>query len=279
MNLLKNRSAVVTGGGRGIGKAIALALAREGASLCLVSRTKSELAATEKDIRSCGAKVISWAADVSSEETAQTAVQKCREAYGGIDILVNSAGIIGPIGPLEEEESQDWRRTLDINLTGTFLFMKAALPSMKKRRSGKIINLSGGGASGAFPMHAAYAATKAATVRLTETVAEEVKEFNIQINAIAPGPVNTKMYDEMLKAGRRGGESEYKRLMDQEKSGGTPPERAAALAVFLASEVSGSLTGRLISAVWDDWGAWTPEDILRIQSGELYMLRRLTEKK
>ncbi len=279
MTVLANRVGIVTGGGRGIGRAIALALSKAGARLLLVSRTKSELEETEREIREAGGTARILAEDVSHPDTAPRAVAMCRDAFGVVDILVNAAGIIGPIGPVEETTLDDWRRTIDVNLTATFLFIKAVLPVMKKQMRGKIINLSGGGASNGFPLHAAYASTKVSIVRLTETVAMEVQEYNIDVNAIAPGTVNTRMAEEMLAAGRRGGESEYQRLVEQKKTGGVPPEKAAELAVFLASASSNGLSGRLVSAVWDSWQSWSADEIERIRKGELLQLRRMMDKK
>jgi 3-oxoacyl-[acyl-carrier protein] reductase len=147
---------------------------------------------------------------------------------------------------------------------------------MIRQRRGKIINLSGGGATSPLPNFSAYAASKAAIVRLNETLAEEVKGFNIQVNAIAPGAVNTRLVDEILAAGPAAGEEMLARTRRQKETGGVPPEQAAALAVFLASEESDGLSGRLISAVWDDWQSMNSH-IDQIMASELYTLRRVTE--
>lgn len=273
--ILQGKAAVITGAGRGIGQAIALAFAREGASSVLVARTAKEISETAGKIHKGGGKAVEFPADVADSENAEKAVHLCIQKFGRIDILVNSAGVIGPIGPMEEETPEDWRRTIEIDLTATFLWMRAALPHMKKQKSGKIINLSGGGASFARPMYAAYAASKVAVVRLTESVAEEVKADGIDINALAPGAVNTRLFEDMLAAGDRAGVDEHRKLKDQKQKGGAPPERAADLAVFLASSRSNGLSGKLIAAVWDTWHSWTPEDIQRIQTSDLYTLRRV----
>jgi 3-oxoacyl-[acyl-carrier protein] reductase len=147
---------------------------------------------------------------------------------------------------------------------------------MIRQRRGKIINLSGGGATSPLPNFSAYAASKAAIVRLTETLAEEVKGFSIQVNAIAPGAVNTRLVDEILAAGPAAGEEMLARTRRQKETGGVSPEQAAALAVFLASEESDGLSGRLISAVWDDWQNMNGR-IDQIMASELYKLRRVTE--
>jgi len=147
---------------------------------------------------------------------------------------------------------------------------------MIQRGGGKIVNLSGGGATSARPRFTAYASSKAAVVSLTETLAHEVKEYNIQVNAIAPGAVNTRLTDEILAAGAAAGEETLERTRRQKETGGVPPDKAAALAVFLASDESDGLTGRLISAVWDDWESMT-EHIDRIMASDLYTLRRVVE--
>lgn len=145
---------------------------------------------------------------------------------------------------------------------------------MIKQRRGKIINLSGGGAAYPAPHFSAYAASKAAVVRFTETLAEEMKAFNIQVNAIAPGAINTGIQEEVLAAGEIAGEKALAEAKKVRETGGTPPKVPAALAVFLASDESNGLTGKLISAVWDDWkemGKRFPE----IMSTNIYTLRRV----
>ena len=146
---------------------------------------------------------------------------------------------------------------------------------MIKQKSGKIINFSGGGATSARPHFSAYGASKTAVVRLTETIAEENKPFNIQINAIAPGAVNTRMTGEVISAGKEAGEKGLAEAVKQLETGGTPLEKPANLAVFLASGESDGITGRLISAVWDDWQV-IAKQTAQSKSGDLYTLRRIT---
>ena len=196
--------------------------------------------------------------------------------WGKVDILVNNAGIQGPIGSVIETGIDEWIKTVHVNLIGTFLCTRAVLPSMIKQQRGKIINLSGGGATSPRPNFTAYGVSKTGVVRFTETLAEEVSKFNIQVNAIAPGSVNTKMTEEILNAGKAAGDKAISEARNQLETGGTPPEKAAALAVFLASEKSDGLTGRLISAVWDDWQQF-PGQIEKIMASDLYTLRRIVE--
>ena len=140
---LNGKIALVTGGGRGIGKAIALALAREGADIAVVSRTRREIAATAADVSALGQRSLPIEADVSDKRDVARMVKRTLEEFGRVDILVNNAGILGPIGPLVENDTEDWIKTININLVGTFLCCKAVLPVMMKQQSGKIINLSG----------------------------------------------------------------------------------------------------------------------------------------
>jgi NAD(P)-dependent dehydrogenase (short-subunit alcohol dehydrogenase family) len=212
--------------------------------------------------------------DVSRRDDVECMVKFAVEKVNRIDILVNNAGILGPIGPLHVSDPNTWVETVHINLIGTFLCCRAVLPFLIEQGKGKIINLSGGGAASPRPFFSAYASSKAAVVRLTENLAEEVERFNIQVNAIAPGSVNTRLLDEVLAAGDLAGQREKQRAEKQKETGGISPEMAAALAVFLASDESDGLSGRLISAVWDDW-AKLSRRIPEIMSGDLFTLRRI----
>lgn len=274
---LEDKIAVITGAGRGIGKAISLTFAKEGANLVLLSRTLSELKKTAEEVGALGRRALILRADVSNEEQVEKSIDLAVREFGTIDILVNNAAIQGTIGPLVDNDVSKWIETIHINLVGVFLCCRSVLPHMIKKRRGKIINFSGGGATSPRPYFSAYGVSKAAVVRLTETLAKEVEAFNIQVNAIAPGTVNTRMLQQVLEAGTAAGEDELEHCRQQLESGGTPPELAAALALYLASDESDGLSGRLISAVWDDWQNMT-QRIPVIQSCELYTLRRMTEK-
>ena len=273
---LRDKLTIITGGGRGIGKAIALRFAQEGADIVVISRTFSEIAQTAEEIKEMGRRSLPIRADVSSREDVEDMVERVVREFGKVDVLVNNAGVQGPIGPVVENNVDQWIKTININLIGTFLCTRAVLPIMIRSRRGKIINLSGGGATSPRPYFSAYSASKAAVVRLTETIAEEVKEFNIQVNAIAPGSVNTRMLEEIIAAGKAAGQKELIKVRRQREEGGTPPESAANLALFLASDESDGLTGRLISAVWDDWEGMK-EKIHEIMGSDMYTLRRVVK--
>lgn len=256
--MLSERIALVTGGGRGIGAAIATAFARTGARLVITGRSASSLDEQLRLLRAeqpegtDPARVLAVTADVSKPTDVDRLFARIHEEYGPLDVLVANAGVQGPIGPLEDAEPEDFAAAIAVNLTGTWLCMRAAIADMKLRRAGKIITLSGGGATGPRPRFAAYAASKVAVVRLTETAADELRAWNIDVNAIAPGAVNTAMLDDVLAAGARAGE-EFAAAERRARDGGTPPDRAAELAVFLASSHSDGITGKLLSAVWDPW--------------------------
>jgi 3-oxoacyl-[acyl-carrier protein] reductase len=272
---LKGKVAIVTGAGRGIGKAIALAFAREGADLTVVSRTLAEVEQTAREAEVFDVRVLPLRVDVSRAEDVDSMVEETLQRFGKIDVLVNNAGILGPVGLLVENDVKLWIETVHVNLIGTFLCCRAVLPHMMKRRSGKIINLSGGGAAYPKPRFSAYACSKAAIVRLTETLAEEVKDYNIQVNAIAPGMVKTRMVEQIVESGDKAGENALTDARRVLEDGGAGFEPVTSLAVFLASDESDGLTGRLISAVWDDWRSLDKDRIMLVMERGYYTLRRI----
>jgi NAD(P)-dependent dehydrogenase (short-subunit alcohol dehydrogenase family) len=273
---LRNKVALIVGAGRGIGEAIALHFAAEGARLVVAARSNAELEAVAQKVRTGGGIAHVVAVDVAVPGEVTHLIQKSIAAFGQIDILVNAAGTYGPIGRVWEIDAQEWVNAFSVNLFGTFLLCQAVLPHMIRAGRGKIINFSGGGATSPLCRFTAYGVSKAAVVRLTETLAEEVKEFNIQVNAIAPGAVDTKLQDSVMAAGEKAGDllQRIHRLRETGE-GGTPREVPAALAVFLASDDSRNLTGRLISAPNDKWESWTDERIAQVMSQPWFTLRRM----
>ncbi len=273
---LRDKVALIVGAGRGIGEAIALRFAAEGAKLMLASRTAPELQAVTDLLKAAGGTAHFVVTDVTAPPEVASLVQKSIELFGRIDILVNAAGTYGPIGRVWEVDAKKWANTFSANLFGPFLLCQSVLPHMIRAGRGKIINFSGGGATSPLCCFSAYGVSKAAVVRLTETLAEEVKDFNIQVNAIAPGAVDTKLQDAVLAAGERAGELLPRiRRLRETGEGGTPRELPAELAVFLASDDSRDLTGRLISAPNDKWESWTDERIAQVMSQQWFTLRRM----
>jgi len=273
---LQNKVALVVGAGRGIGEAIALRFAAEGAKLILAARTAPELKTVTEVVKARGGTAHFVVTDVTAPPEVASLVQKSIELFGRIDILVNAAGTYGPIGRVWEVDAREWATTFSANLFGPFLLCQLVLPHMIRAGRGKIINFSGGGATSPLCRFSAYGVSKAAVVRLTETLAEEVKEFNIQVNAIAPGAVDTKLQDLVLAAGERAGDLLQRiRRLRETGEGGTPREVPAELALFLASDDSCNLTGRLISAPNDKWESWTNERIEQVMSQPWFTLRRM----
>jgi len=272
----KERNILVTGGSRGIGLAIARRFAEDGARVAVCSRTEGELHDAVAQLTALGTTVLGSAVDVADRSMVETFVEQIRGCWGDVDVLVNNAGIQGPIGPLAGNDPEHWKRTFEINVLGTAYCIQAVLPGMKRGGRGKIINLSGGGSTSPRPNFSAYGASKAAVVRLTETLAVELRDFRIDINAIAPGAVNTRMLQEVLDAGERAAAEHVDALLRSE-TGGTPPGLAANLVFFLASEAADGITGKLISAPWDPWQEPAFLRQLR-EDGDLATLRRIDAK-
>lgn len=252
MKDLRDKTILITGAGRGIGKRLALGLAQHGARIGLLARTKAELDLAALEIEHAGGISLRLRADVRDYEQVSAAADRMRVHFGSIHGLVCAAGIQGPIGPLAEVDPAAWWETLDTNLRGVMIPMRVLLPCMCEQRSGKIIVLSGGGSTRPRPGFSAYAASKTAVVRLVESVAAEVETYNVQVNCMAPGNAYTAMTDEILRAGERAGAQEIEDAQQVRQSGGTAPARQIELAAFLASERSNHISGKLIH-VKDDW--------------------------
>lgn len=279
---LKGRAAIITGGNRGLGLAIGEAFVAAGADVFLCARDAEPLEAARVLLQKSaapGQRVLARSADVSKPEVARAIVEEAIEAFTRVSILVNNAGVYGPKGPAEAVENDavraEWIRAIEINLLGSLWMASALVPHLREQRYGKIIQLSGGGATAPLPRLSAYAASKAAAVRFAETLAEELRDRSIDVNSIAPGALNTRLLDEILEAGpQQVGESFYEKAQRQKTSGGAPLQRAAALAVFLASAASDGITGKLISAVWDPWEQF-PQYRDELRNTDVYTLRRI----
>jgi len=274
---LQDKAVIITGASLGLGKEIAKHLIMEGANISICSRKKQDLdiALSElKSLKNENQEIFSYEADVSKESDVQAFVDFSISNLGCVDVLINNAGIYGPKGNVDIVDIDAWIQTFNINLLGTLLMCKKVIPEFKKKGKGKIINLSGGGATSPLPGLSAYAATKAAVVRLTETLSLELKENNIFVNAVAPGALNTRLLDEVLSEGKDKVPAEfYEKSLKQKESGGTPLSVGAELCVYLASDESDGITGKLISAVWDDW--INLHKHLKELDSDIYTLRRI----
>lgn len=280
-NSLADRNAIITGANQGLGKVIAKSFVQAGASVVLCARNEKKLEIVAGELRElCGKNQMVEAirADVSKQDEVSRLVFTALEKFSQVHILVNNAGVYGPKGPSELVDWDAWVRAIEINLLGSILTARAILPHFRKKGYGKIIQLSGGGATSPLPYISAYAASKAGIVRYMETLAEEVREFGIDVNAIAPGALNTRLLDEVLEAGPdKVGDKFYQRALKQKSEGGASMERAAELAAFLASTASDGITGKLISAVWDPWENF-PEHLEDMDKNDIYTLRRIVPK-
>ena len=278
---LLDKIAIITGGSEGLGFEIAKKFILAGASIIICSRNKNNLKSAEfklKKLLNKNQKLLTIVADVSKEKDVKKLIKITIQKLGDCSILVNNAGIYGPKNKLEKTNWKEWKKTIEINLFGSVLMCKELINHFKKKGYGKIIQISGGGATNPLPYLSAYAASKAAIIRFSETLANEVANYNISVNAIAPGALNTRMLDEVIKAGPdKVGIDFYKRSVNQKKNGGTPLSNASDLAVFLASSQSDDITGKLISALWDKWEDW-PKYADRIMNSDVYTLRRIVGK-
>ncbi|MYC30640.1 MAG: SDR family oxidoreductase [Chloroflexi bacterium] len=269
---LEGRVALITGGGRGIGRAIARAYAAEGARLALVSRTAAELEETARLVgEESNAEAITLTADVASREQVGQAVAQVLDHYGVIDVLVNNAGNIGPVNTVWNSDPEEWARTIAVHLMGVFYGCHAVLPAMLERGSGRIVNMSGVGG----PNTTAYDAAKTGIVNLTENLALELQDTPITVNAISPGSIHTRMWEETRDLSLAIGDmATYERGVQVTSGEGASIERAAQLAVFLGSDDCGSLSGRLIRAFADRFEDF-PRTVDEIMASEAYLLRRV----
>jgi NAD(P)-dependent dehydrogenase (short-subunit alcohol dehydrogenase family) len=243
---------VITGAGRGIGKRLAIGFAARGARIGLVARTSAELDITDLEIKHAGGISHKLAADVRDFERLSGVLDLMRHRHGSIQVLICAAAIQGPIGPFQKNSMKAWSDTIETNLMGVVNSCRAVVPKMIENRRGKIVILSGGGAATPRPNFTAYACSKAAVVRFGESLAEELRDHNIQVNSFSPGGAYTNMTDEILSAGEVAGWKEIEAAEAVQRTGGIKPEKQIDLACFLASEVSNHISGKFLH-VEDDW--------------------------
>lgn len=281
---LAGRTAIITGASMGFGAAITEAFLREGAKVVMYSRDRDSLERQHRILSAMfpESELSFLAGDVSVKDQLDDLFMSTIDAFGSFEIVVNNAGAYGPMGRLDEINWDDWIDAIDTNLMGAVYSCRLAIKHFRKTGYGKIINLSGGGATNPLPGLSAYAASKAALVRFTETVALECKQADtnclIDINSVAPGPLATRMNEQVIAVGPDAvGQLMYERSIALRNNGGTDPAIGANLCVYLASADSDGITGKLISAVWDKW-PFDEEMRERLKSYDLFTLRRITEE-
>jgi NAD(P)-dependent dehydrogenase (short-subunit alcohol dehydrogenase family) len=276
---MAGRYAIVTGASQGLGQAIAERFVGEGASVLVCARGEEAILRAGEVLAQAarieGQRVIARRIDMADPAQVDDLVRGAQDEFGRIDILVNNAGIYGPIGPTHEVNWEHWVESIQINLLGLVRACRAATPLMIGQGYGRIVNISGGGATNPLPRLTSYAASKAAVVRFTESLALELAEYGITVNAVAPGALATRMTQQLLDAGPdKAGEALHKRIGEIARQGGTPVSLGAELVASLASAESAGITGRLIAAQWDPWRS-LHDRADELGGSDIYTLRRI----
>ncbi|HEX7120556.1 MAG TPA: SDR family oxidoreductase [Longimicrobiales bacterium] len=273
---LAGKAVLVTGGSMGIGLACAEEALAAGACVTIAARGGDALdaAAARLAERHGAERVHAVVADVGREADVAALVAAAVERMGRIDGLVHAAAVIGPIGPALDVDPTAWLDAVRVDLWGAFLAARAVGRVMRERGGGRMVLLSGGGATSPFPNYSAYACSKAGVVRLVETLAIELADHDIEVNALAPGFVATRIHEATLDAGVRAGADYLERTRRELASGGVPAALAGRAAVFLLSDRAAGITGRLVAAPWDEWWSW-PERREALAASDLFTLRRI----
>jgi NAD(P)-dependent dehydrogenase (short-subunit alcohol dehydrogenase family) len=276
---LAGRRVLITGATRGLGAVLVSSFWAAGAHIAAVARSKESLIRLMHGLPAADSQeFVPIAVDLAETEAPSQVVQAIVEQWNGLDVLINNAGIQGPVGPLETNSWPEWEETLRVDLLAPVQLCRLLMPLLVQSGQGRIINLSGGGATAPRPGFSAYATAKAGLVRFSETLAEEVRQNRVTVNCIAPGAMATDMIKGILALGpEKAGIRECQAAEKALAAGEAVLSRAAQLALFLASDEAANISGRLISAQWDPWsrlGAHTES----LQNSDIYTLRRIMPK-
>lgn len=268
--------ALITGASKGLGEFLARRFWESGFNLSLVARSEAGLVQVVSSLAERKEQqAIRFACDLGDPDQVLELAVKVKATLPRLNVLVNNAAIHGPMGTLWENDLSMWEQAIQVDLLAPVALCRAFVPWMRETGGGSIINLSGGGATGPRANFSAYATAKAGLVRFSETLAEETKQLGVRVNCIAPGAMKTAMLGEVLEHGASAtGEREFAIANKVFAEGGASMESVADLAMFLASDASKGITGKLISAVWDDWEHW-PEHLDELSSSDVYTLRRI----
>ncbi len=271
---LKGRSIVITGGGRGIGRAIAVTCKKAGAFVTVIARSQHDLAETSAQLNAINeTPYLSIVGDVTKTLDLTRIYKVSHEKFGPQHGLICAAGVYGAIGPFAEAPFDEWAAAIDINLTGTARSIHTALPHMT--RGSRVILFSGGGQA-AMPNFSCYVTSKGGIWRLTETLGAELASREIYLNAIAPGAVNTKLLDDLLQAGpEKVGQDFYQKSIKQKEAGGQGSEKAADLVLYLLSEKSKGLYGKTLSAIWDPYQDF--KDLEKMSQSDIFTAKRVVD--
>ena len=273
---MSEKFVLITGASKGLGKLLAQYLAHLGYNLCLISRNEVLLRTFSAKLSSeTGRQVIPIVCDLSDQKAVEKLIPSVKSSVPSLETLINNAAIHGPIGKVWENNWKLWQEVIQVNLLAPVFLCRACIPLMQET-GGSIINISGGGATSPRPNFSAYATAKAGLVRFSETLAAEVNHFGIRVNCISPGPMKTALLSEVVEQGENtSGQKEFDLAEEVLKNGGTDMNRVADLIFFLISEQGSKVTGKLISAVWDDWKMWQ-QHLDELNFSDVYTLRRIT---
>ena len=267
---------VITGASRGLGAHLIHSFWNAGWNVALVARDQQALSQVVDDLpKQSNQTAIIFPCDLARPEEVTALVKKITNQLPRLDALINNAAIHGPIGPLVENNLSLWNEAIQVNLLAPVALCHGLLPLLSSSGGGSIINLSGGGATGPRANFTAYASAKAALVRFSETLAQEVQDQKIRVNCIAPGAMKTALLEQVVTSGMTAsGKREFEIAQKVFAQGGASMDKVADLALFLAGKESLGITGKLISAVWDRWSEW-PKHIEQLQASDAYTLRRI----
>lgn len=278
---LTNKVIIVTGASQGLGRQIARRCVRLGAHIVITGRSKKRLKGITSELellKSAGQKIVPACFDVQNIDDCAAVVNSAIQDLGSIHTLINNAGIWGQMGRFADEDIEAWLESINVNLIGSVYMIKSVLPHFQEINGGRIIQLSGGGATNPMPNFSSYAASKAGIVRFVESVAQEVVDHGIMMNCVAPGALDTKMLDEVLQAGpEKVGVNYYEAAQKRKLNGGASIEKILNLVTFLLSESSFGITGKLISAQWDNWSQ-LPRYMHDANFRDVFTLRRIIGK-
>ncbi len=267
---LQGQVALITGGGRGIGQAMAVALAAQGVSVAVAARSQDQLAATVAQVQEAGGRAQAFPVDVTDPQSVEQMVAQVTDALGPIDLLVNNAGYAGESGPIHQTDGDTWWRVMEVNVRGPFLCSQAVLPGMMVRRRGRIINVSSAVANKIWTNVSAYAVSKVALNRFTEILAREAEPYNIAVFAISPGAVRTAMTEHASSAEWLQWDDVVYRILAEGRD--VPPEQSAQLTIALAGGKADVLSGRFVN-VRDDLDEMIAQ-VQRIKEEDLYVMRQ-----
>lgn len=272
------KTVLITGGSQGLGFEISKRFLKDGYSILICARNKNKLVQAKKELDKfnlCSQDIEIFQCDISNKKQVDSMINFFFSKFKSLDVLVNNASIHGPLGKVEEVDWEEWTKAININIFGTIYLTKSLIGHFKKSNKGKIINISGGGATSSLPFVSAYAISKVAIVRFTESLADELKDYNISVNAIAPGAMKTRLLKELENAGpTKIGSNYYNKVTEFQAENSRNEIKASNLCCYLASNEASWINGKLISAVWDNWKNFS-DNKRQIIDTDIYNLRRI----